>query len=326
MKKNYFYFLPVLFLLPLISLSQDNFSSLSQFYTSPLNFNPASTGLHNGLYRVTADARNQFGDLSSSTNSFKNFIFSFDVPIKRFGIGAIVKAESQGLFTNLEAGLSLAYSFALNKKKNHNLAIGVQGVAIQQNFNTSKASFPQTPEEIANPNIINPELNAGLFYYNSNLSAKFNPFLGVSAYRILQLNLQGFTNTGTSGILNARKFNAFGGVQFNANKKFDVVPHALVTYQDQTQQYEANAGILTHYFLRDDDASLLLGGSYRLNTAYIAQVGLQYRDFMFGFSYDFFVAPLATAISTGNDGFEISFIYIKRRNIRFKEDYICPRL
>lgn len=312
--------------------AQDTY--LSQFYASPLNFNPASVGLHNGIFRVTANARQQFGDFSGSDNSFKNFVGSFDVPIKSFGIGAIVKGETKGLFTTVVADMAIGYNFKIGKKKYNNLAIGVQGGVTQMNFNTDKAIFGD-PEQIANPNILNPDLHAGLFYYNSNIKAKMNPFFGASVYRIIEHTNSNFTGSTNNSIVLGRKINAFAGVQINTSKKFDFVPHVFAI--NEFDNIELSPGIFSHYFLRDDDASLMIGVQARIgqtiaNTqvteikAIIPQVGFQYRDFMFGFSYDFNTSRLSNAINGGNDGFELSLIYIKRKNIKLKEDFICPRL
>ncbi|HRF76460.1 MAG TPA: type IX secretion system membrane protein PorP/SprF, partial [Chitinophagales bacterium] len=55
-------------------------------------------------------------------------------------------------------------------------------------------------------------------------------------------------------------------------------------------------------------ATFFLGGAYRLDDAIIASVGMDFKNFRFGASYDINTSTLKEA-SSGNGGFELSLVY-----------------
>lgn len=311
--------LPVFLLLtiPILLPAQDTY--LSQFYTSPLNFNPASTGLINGKYRLTGNFRTQY---SSIGLPLRDFAVSGDMPFKTSGIGVIAKSFSGGLFNDLVFNLSYAYHLRFGEARKHGLSLGLQGGIAQQSIDREKITTTD-PELFDIPTVINPELNAGVMYYHPDIRARLNPFIGFSAYRLINQK-NSFVETDDEPVLKARKYNLFGGVQVNLRRDLDLVPQLLAVSQGNNT--DIAAGILGHYFMKEDDVSVLVGGSYRVNNAFIVQTGLQYKDFTFGFSYDISVSPLSSALKTTNDGLELSWIYTKKRTIKLKEDNICPGL
>ena len=64
------------------------------------------------------------------------------------------------------------------------------------------------------------------------------------------------------------------------------------------------------YFLNSSSfpATFYLGGHYRLDDAIIATVGLDYKNFRFGASYDINTSTLKEA-SSGRGGIELSLVY-----------------
>lgn len=312
--------LPYLFLLltiPIVLPAQDSY--LSQFYTSPLSFNPASTGLINGIYRLTGNFRTQY---SSVDLPITDIIASADMPYKRSGFGLVARNYTGGIFSDITFNGSYAYHFRFGKGRKNGLSFGIQAGLAQRSVDRDKITTTD-PEIFDVQSVINPELNAGIMYYRPDIRARLNPFAGFSAYRLIDQK-NSFTESEVEAVLKQRKYNVFGGVQINLQRKLDVIPQFLTVIQGN--QADISAGILAHYFLRDDDVSVLLGGSYRVENAIVIQTGLQYRDFIFGFSYDIALSPLATAFQAGNDGLELSCVYTKKRNVKLKEDNVCPRL
>ena len=98
-----------------ISLSAQDIH-FSQFYLSPLNLNPALTGVMNCNVRLTANYRNQWGSVLGNS-SFRTYSVSYDqrIAVGRndfFGIGGTFWGDKagQGEFATLTGKLSASYS------------------------------------------------------------------------------------------------------------------------------------------------------------------------------------------------------------------------
>lgn len=292
--------------------------SLSQFYTSPLSLNPAFTGLINGQYRLTGNYRSQFGDVSLGQRTFGA---SFDIPFNKFGVGLWAHNSSKGEFNNTSANISAAYQISLDERGFNRLSIGVQGGMVQKSL--GNLIFVDPSDAPAVTTTFNPDVNAGLMYYNTSIFNTINPFLGASVYHIIE-GTESFVDATLEPFILERTINVYGGFQYNQKRTFDIVPQALVSLTGKNTRI--SVGAVTHYFLKEADASVLLGSHFRFNEAVSIEGGVQYGDFAVGVSYDVNFSPLSQAINGGNDGFEISLIYIKKTRIKNNRDKLCPRL
>ena len=88
----------------------------SQFYLSPLNLNPAMTGVMNCNVRLVGNYRNQWSSVLKSY-AYNTYSVSYDqrVPVGRhdfFGIGGTFWGDKAGQseFATLQGRLSLSYS------------------------------------------------------------------------------------------------------------------------------------------------------------------------------------------------------------------------
>ena len=105
--------------LGLICLSAGLFAQdihFSQFYMSPLNLNPALTGVMNCNHRVVANYRNQWASVLKA-NAFSTYSVSYDqrVAIGRydyFGFGGVFWGDRAGEldFSTLQGRLSGSYA------------------------------------------------------------------------------------------------------------------------------------------------------------------------------------------------------------------------
>ena len=103
----------------------------SQFYMSPLNLNPAMTGVMNCKTRFVANYRNQWASVLKA-NAYNTYSASYDqkVPVGRedyFGIGGSLWGDVAGesRFGTTQGRLSLSYSkkMAGYRKKSSYLVI-----------------------------------------------------------------------------------------------------------------------------------------------------------------------------------------------------------
>ena len=118
----------------------------SQFYLSPLNLNPAMTGVMNCNVRLVANYRNQWASVLKS-NAYNTYSVSYDqrIPVGRydfFGVGGTFWGNKAGEaeFATVTGKLSAAYSKRMGggRKEAHYLVIGAEGGVAQRSLDFLK--------------------------------------------------------------------------------------------------------------------------------------------------------------------------------------------
>ena len=321
----------ILFVSVKVSSAQD--FHLSQYDAPPMFLNPAMTGMFDGKYRVHGHYRTQW--MSVATKPYTTAGISFDMPIKKFGAGIQIfnYRAGAGNYNALSALLSLGYDVVFDKKKNHHLALGVQGGIVNKSVDQSKLSFGNqyttandggfdtglpSGETFANTNFTIHDINAGFLYYYAKENSRLNPFVGFSAFHLTQPT-ESFFNQANKLPL---RYYAHGGVKININEKIQLLPKAI--YMKQINDQELTATLLLHYFLKSSDTYLIFGPTYRNKDAAIIEAGLKKGSYTARISYDINTSKLKE-VSQSRGGFEISLTYIARRS---KPNPLanCPRL
>ncbi len=306
---------------------------LSMYDAAPLFLNPALTGVVDADFRIHAQYRTQWK--SVNFKPYTSYLISYDMPIKKWSFGVQLNnfRAGYGNFNVLQGLLSTSYTTGLDKKKNHMLSFGVQAGMVQKSveyqllsFNnqytlTNGGHFDQTianGENFNGQTIYIPAANAGLIYYYAKQNARLNPFVGVSAFNLLNVKESLY------GIDNRLPLRFYGhvGARINITETFYLIPKVLIMQQKKfhEQTYAVEAG----YYLKNSDFYLLGGVIFRAKDAVIATIGGKLDRFVLKVGYDINVSKLST-VSSGRGGFEISFTYVhKKRNNNYEK--ICPRL
>ncbi len=306
---------------------------LSQFESSPQYLNPAMTGMFNGDYRINAHHRSQWRSIASKP--FTTSALSFDMPLKKMKVGAFVLNNRAGAggYNVLNFVLSGAYDFAFKKNPHHHISAGAQIGVIHKSVNMEKLYFQTqynssnggsfntdlpSGEIFTNASIVLPESNIGLLYYFSNTQKRINPFLGFSVFHLTEPN-ESFFN-----VYNKlpRRYLAHAGLKININEKLQFLVHSLA--MKQANDVEIINSFLVNYYLKPSDVFLLAGTTYRSKDAAIAHLGLKYGNYTYRFSYDINTSAL-NAISNGKGGFELSVVYIMKKQIP-NPVVACPRI
>jgi type IX secretion system PorP/SprF family membrane protein len=178
------------------------------------------------------------------------------------------------------------------------------------------------PLEDIGENVSRFNMGAGIAYHNK-VSKSFNITGGVGLFNLISPKesfLQDEENKlgmRISGHLKA-------GITFA--DKYGVIPSVL--YQTQSGATEIIVGSDFGYFLNNANfpATFFLGAAYRLDDAVIASVGMDYKNFRFGASYDINTSTLQDA-SGGKGGLEISLVYTGCILPVIPKTYVmpCPR-
>ena len=242
----------------------------SQFYMSPLNLNPAMTGVMNCNIRLVANYRNQWASVLRS-NAFNTYSVSYDQKIAvgrydYFGVGASfwgdVAGESE--FGTLTGKLSASYSKRMGgyRKKAHYLVFGVDGGLAQRSLNFSKLLFPEqilsglasstdpdiwlsldSRENFTRDNILYPDINAGLLWF-SVLDDDTNFYLGGAYGHLSRPNLSIFEGS-TEQLYS--KITIHAGGQFRLSPKLALIPN--VVYYKQGPSFQVNGGTSLRFLL-----------------------------------------------------------------------------
>lgn len=300
----------------------------SQYFASPLWTNPALTGQINGNVRLNALYRSQWNAFDQAYQTTSSF--SADGRLGSFGLGlGVINQQGGGeyKFNTLTANVGGSYDIAFRSNTAQHLVVGVQAGIYNISTNGNATLGDQYVDgfgAIAEPNedlnrlsLLSPDINFGLLWFNGSSKTKFAPFVGASAFHLLQP----YTSFDKSQKLDMR-FLVHGGVRYRAADNLDVIPHVM--FNAQGTAYNGIAGCNVSYQLIDTYTSIEGGVSYRLDDAIVPYVGATYKDISFGVSYDAnFTYP--SKIGARKNAFELSLTYINRRN-EVKKQFICPRL
>ena len=324
----------------MIAFSQD--IHFSQFNASPLNLNPALTGLFDGDYRFIFNHRNQW---SSVTVPYSTYSVSADmvVPVEKWhiknmpkgiwGAGLVINKDQagDGQLGIIQAKLSLSYTGKISKDSSQFLSFAIQPGITNKSIDYTKLQF----DEQYDGDIYNPSLPTGEIFqrtsftyldlalgmrYHYQIKQRRSVTFGF-AYTHFNAPMETFANNYYSKL--SPKFDIHANGQFIVDPKIDILPSIL--WEKQNTFNETILGVSGKYlFDQKDNTNFYLGLYMRMGDAIYPSIAMDYRDFNIGLSYDINTSDL-TAASHSRGGFEISLVYIMRRFVPLlPAKRICP--
>lgn len=302
----------------------------SQYYAHPLWLNPALTGVTDGAYRVSLNAKQQWGSIS---NSFLTGGASFDMaPVKNLAFGAMVLNQNAGdiSYNHLSALVSGAYRIHFGKAGLNMINFGLQAGILNKSFNPSKVTLgsqynPVTgydpglgiSESFSSSNTLVPDINAGVMYFDGNPDQQVNVFAGATAAHLTRPVDKFLGNSIRMPI----RYAVHGGARIKISDVFDITPNGL--YMKQGNAREISAGAYAQYML-NNESDLLFGSNYRVDDSAIAFFGVHIKNMVFGLSYDFNTSSL-NRVTGSQGGLELSVSFTGRKGL-FGPNFFCPRL
>ncbi len=312
----------------------------SQFYLSPLNLNPAMTGVFNCEHRLTVNYRNQWAGVIGA-NAYNTGSASYDrrIAVGRddyFGAGVSLYSDVAGSsrFGTSQARVSFAYTKKIGgrRKVGHYLSIGADGGITQRRVSVGELQWPtqvtngqfdptRPGETINNPDFTYADLSGGLFWF-SNLGNRKSIHGGVALHHLNQANV---SFLGRQESLLSRLTIHAGG-EWPINNKVSLRPDLVFLSQGPHRQI--NAGTSLRFALGPTSRGaqteelgqfFQIGAWYRLGNnvdggihsdAIILVSRIEFdQGYSIGFSYDYNVSQLSAA-AAGNGSFELSFQYL----------------
>lgn len=307
----------------------------SQFPASPMNLNPAQTGLFNGAYRFVANYRSQwitpvpYTTLSGSADMETLKFASIN---GKLGLGVLFNYDRAGdsKLSLSQIGVSLAYAQALDK--NNILSVGFQSSVGQRAYKTDNLTFDRqfidgvfdgnnpTNETFANTSFGFVDMAAGL-NYRLQMSDRTFFDIGGAMFHINRPQQSFFEN---AEIKLPRKITGSISGSAQLAENFDILPAFIFQRQGEYQEMVFGTSLKMHLEQkRTKELGVLVGIWSRWDDAIIASAGVHYKEWKVGLSYDINISEFNVA-TNGNGGPELSVIYIIKKVEDPKWQKVCP--
>jgi len=305
----------------------------SQYYAYPVWLNPALTGAVDGDYRITANYRNQWSQL---TKAFSTVGVSADFQTAKtlnFGVNVLRQTAGEGGYQYTNAYATLAYTgirFGENAYKR--IVFALQAGVLDRRFDVSKLTFGDQWNPVTGYNsaasfdaegkyaTTSFDAGAGVLYFDGEPNKRVNIFAGASAFHITRPDDK-FKVSGNDKI--PVRWAGHGGARIGISDNIYLTPNFL--YMRQGNQSESMLGAYAQFQV-DTYNDFLFGAYYRVNDAVVPFAGLHFHNMVLGVSYD----ANASSLRNGNvspNAFEISLSIIGRKERPFAVQYfVCPRL
>lgn len=309
--------------------------NFSQFFSSPLNVNPALTARINSDWRVISNFRDQWigpaspyatGTISYDTKVLQNKIPNVHEEKNILGIGAMMMYDyaMDGIMKSTYASANISYNVVLSDGAVvHRLGAGFGGTYGKRTVDFSRLTWEEQwigysgfdknlPSGEAALVNMKPffSVSTGLVY--SMTSEKSNLDVGVAAFHV-NTPKQTFLQDPNQRL--AMRKVAHANFETFLNSSLVLNANAIYQFQDQAKYYSFGGG-LGYYVPQNPDVILNAGLWYWSKNAVIPYVGFAYKDFQFGISYDVTVSKLDQA-SIKPKTFELSLIYRGTRDATF---------
>lgn len=302
-----------------VAVGQDPY--FSQYFSSPLSFNPALTGYMDGSHRLAVNFRNQWANIATP---YQTAAFSFDTRILRkqlpardrwgLGIHAMYDQAAGGIYKNSYIAVSTGFNKGLDEDGNQSIGIGLQAEMGRNVVDFNKISFANqftssgfdlsvpSGESINNRAVAYASVNAGILYNYSDEAGNAFSF-GVATFHLTSPRLNFFT--GQNSRL-SRRYVLHGSALLQANEQDEVFFSA--NFMQQARNTQAVIGGAYGWAIGTSGYHVYTGAWLRAGDAIYPYTGLRTEKFQVGISYDITQSDLRKANGFAGSS-EISFIW-----------------
>ncbi len=282
MRYRYFYILFIVFVSTYNTTFGQQVPVFTQYRKAQMFFNPAFAGMRDGIC-VNGLMRQQWAGFKDYYNgesaSPEDYLITIDSPVKLLhgGLGAAIIQDKATYYWN-DISLLLAYSFHTE------LSIGSIGIGVGaelKNLTVDGSKFRMVDEN----DLILLKSSQGDMRFDANLGVFFksnsNYYIGVSFTNILKTTFKKLDPSGNGDISTDRTLNIIGGYNYilPGDQRFEIEPSILIQSNFISTQY--NITTTVNY-----NSRFTLGLNYRLQESVGVIVGVRYKDFNIGYSYD----------------------------------------
>jgi type IX secretion system PorP/SprF family membrane protein len=269
--------------------------NFSQYMFYGLTLNPAAAGNENAVSVTLAD-RIQWTGLGKEDGQQiapRTYFVSGDLPIRvlKGGVGLVIMNDAIGYESNISVRLGYA-----NQRK---MGYGKLGIGTQLEFNNKSIDFTKLKSaggmdpvltSLAKESEMLIDFSLGVLY---NIPGNY--YIGFSGLHLLQTRGKPLSDVQNALRMKPdRTFILNGGYEINfpRNPDYQLVPSAIIESDFVKTRVDVNA-VLRY-------KEVFWGGAgYRLGESIILLLGVQYKDFRIGYSYDISLKVLGLPIYGG---------------------------
>lgn len=297
-------------LLPMLAIGQQS-PMFTQYKYSQMFINPAFAGMSEGIC-INGLGRQQwsgFKDSDGNNVAPQTFMISGDSPVRalRGGIGGSITQDKLAQWSDIT--LQVAYSFHLD------MSIGTLGIGAGINLTNRSIDFSTfNAFQDGDPVLLTAEQSSMVF--DADLGLFFRSpdrfYMGISATNLLQTAAKKLTANDV-GVMNDRTLYIVGGYQFILpnNPSFEIEPSILIQSDIVSTQYNLSAVVKYN--------NRFWGGlNYRFQESIGVMIGMTFKDFRIGYSYD--IPTLAVGIP-GSHEIHLGYCFkidVDRSGTRYK--------
>lgn len=288
---------------------------LTQYADVQNYYNPSAIGMDDYV-NIRAGARLQWVGVKNAPKDFLALAnMPFKIKSKRFGVGIKFSQSTEGLFSTMNIAAQVAYK---QKLFGGMLSIGAQIGYVDEKFKGSEIIIPDGGSGeggggSSDPDIPTSDIGGKSFDVGAGIHYTHKYFwAGLSAQHLTQPNIKISTDSESGTDDDGYEVTMGRMLYFTAgsnipikNTLFEIVPSVLLRTDFKTVQADITARVRYKKFLT-------FGVGYRTQSAVMAMVSGEFKDFFVGFSYDYATSSLAR-VTAGS--FELFLGYRLKLNL-----------
>ena len=309
----------------------------SQFYNSPLNVNPANTGVFNGDKRLNLSYRRQWSSVPVPWTTFSGSYDRKFYPKKDknhfFSGGILFNYDREGNITKLNlSNFNVTGSFTSILNENNLITLGALIGYSTRGFSLTGLTWDKQWDGTSFDPTIDPgenfqsrrvsflDLGIGA-NYRWQKSKRTKVDLGVG---LLHLQEPGVAFVSGDDISLPRRLTLSGVGSFKVASKIDLQLQALGQFQGESDEFVF--GGLGKFYVsqrRGDEVEVHLGAGYRTSKSVFPILAIQYKQFYGAVSYDIDLSDFSD-LHQRPAALELHFSYIIADVRPFKRAKVCP--
>lgn len=309
----------------------------SQFYNSPININPANTGIFNGDKRINLSYRQQWRSIVPWTTFSGSYDMKFYPKKDKKGFfsgGIMLNYDQQSRISELSLfniDLAGSYTYPINKSNilTGGLLLGYSRRAFDNTTLTWDSQWngrnfdPTLPAELIDSRSVSffeTGLGANYRWQKTNRT-KLD--LGLGIYHLLQPNV---AFSSDDNIKLPRRFALTGVGSFQLTDAFDLQLQAMGQFQGDYNEF-LFGGLGKIYVNQDRGKELQVhvGLGYRTSKSLFPILAVQYKNYYVSANYDIDLSGFnEDHVGRNPSSLELHFRYIITNVKPFKKVKVCP--
>ena len=283
----------------------------SEYMFNEFMINPAATG-SSKFMELRLSGRKQWVGLNGGPSTYNVSIHKL-LNNKTMGLGASMFSDNYGPETRNGFKISYSYILPVDVLKS-NLAMGLAFHGMQYSLDYSKL----IAYDIGDPTlqtgvqtVFVPDADFGIYLYNKKYT------FGISANQLLSLPINiGSEDYSDNSMI--RHFYVIGSYLFNISEQVDFEPSFLVK------------GTLNTPFQADINFRLIVDNnywasvSYRTKSTIVGMIGFNYKNFVFGYAYDYYFSEIQSFQSGSHEiilGYNFGQVYTSNSLLNSIRDF-----